>query len=166
MDGMYLPNADTIERYSLDIVSRSARDLTLIKAIEQTLDALRYNKTRFEADASFALDFAERIKNIKPTVVLDESGKLDDAILRAQDSVKSTYLAYIEKRTYASEDRSLEAEDGIPEAFTETIAASAELYNALSDLRWTISEHDAELSGRIDAKICRTPEELDTALSC
>lgn len=165
MDATYSPNTDTLERYSLDIVSRSARDLTLIRAIEQTLDALRYDQGNLEADCKFAIEFAERIQTITPQKVIDPTGRVDDSLVRAQDAIKSNYLALIEKRDRARDDRNLEISDGIEEAFSNTIAAAAGLYNAIGDLRWTIGEHDAELSEKIAVPVCRSKEEVRTVLA-
>ena len=165
MEKIYSPSGETIERFTLDIVSRTARDLTLLKAVDQTLDALSLDSGRLGADLKFAVEVTEKINKTKPQAMIDPAGNVDDNILRAQDSIKSVNIKYSEKRSHAENDNDLCEEDGVVEAFNKNIELSANLYNALSDLRWAIAEHDADLSPKLATSVCSSQQEIDAALT-
>ena len=162
---LYRPNIVTLREFSLDVVSRSARDLSLLQAIEQTIDALLLQQKRISADAQFANTMAKRISEIKPATPLDSDSDVGKLLGQAQEGVKRYYDLLIVKRQSAIDDARLADEDGVVEEYSRTIALAAELYNALNSLSWAIGEHDAEFSPRKkDGPVLSSPEAIDAYL--
>lgn len=137
---------ETLDRFSNDVVSDARRTLQLLRDIETTIEALCYDRARFEGPARFAHEAAERIKAAKRLKPLDPDGKAEEKLLRAQEIMRDLYDKLVEKRRHARQDDRLTDEDGVVEEFTRTIAVVADLHNGLNELRWAIGEYDADLA--------------------
>lgn len=143
---MYRPSRDALRDFGKRVLSGAARELSYLQAIEQTLDALLWDQKVLKMAAEFAVETSDRIKRTEPKEQLDKDGSLVGLFGQAQAKVEEYYLALIKKRDAALADPALTEEDGVAEAYTDTIALAADLHNALNDLRWAIMEHDAALS--------------------
>ena len=125
----------------------SQKSLTLLRAIDLTIDALVW----IEDQAGPTVVFIEKaVANIK---VCDRKCKLDpkdvatSAALTSEETSVALYNLLIQKRKFAIAARELDGDDkaAVVEAYNRAIAAVADLHNAFADLRWAIGEHDADL---------------------
>lgn len=132
--------------FSREVVDAASRSLKLLRDIEHTLSWLGRLRAQIVADATFAEDAAEFMNDLDTP--FDESGDLVRNLDAAQEAVESMYHALIDKREAGRRDRALRSDDGIEEAYSDTIAAAADLYNGLNTLRWAIMEHDADVGPR------------------
>lgn len=139
---------ETLDRLSSDVVSDAQRSLHLLRDIETTIQALCYDRTRFEGVAKFAHAVAEAFRNgrIKRDKPFDPEGKAEESLLRAQEAARKLYDRLIERRDAARQDERLADEDGVVDEFTRTIVVMADLHNGLNELRWAIGEYDADIA--------------------
>jgi len=152
---------ETLDRLSSDIVSDAQRSVQLLRAIETTIRALCYERTKFEAAAKFVHQFAEAVKAAKRgKTELDPKGVVEKNLLDAQSAVHKLYDELIEKRQSARDDHRLTEEDGVAEEYTTAIAVVADLHNGLNELRWAIGEYDADVAPR-GARRALTVDEME-----
>lgn len=143
--------------------NETLRSLELLRAIEETISALVYDRKFYEQFAVDALKFANEVKNRKPEEPLDPKGELDEILARGQEAAHKLYDSLINRRQFAREDPNVKEEDGLVDEFTRTISVLADLHNKLNDLRWVVGEHDAELE-KIRGSNLKTPAEIEQAL--
>lgn len=141
--------------------AETARSLDLLRAIESTLAWLERLTGTMSADAEYGEKVIAGLSDISG--VIDTDGTICASLEEAQKGVEDLYNLLITKRQHARDDSQLTEDDGINGAYTEAIAAAADLHNIFNTLRWHIGEHDADASPRVtDAtKVASTPDELD-----
>lgn len=141
--------------------AETARSLDLLRAIESTLAWLERMISNMNADAEYCEKAIAGLANISG--VIDTDGTICISLEEAQNGVEDLYNLLTAKRQHARDDSELTEEDGINGAYTEAIAAAADLHNIFNTLRWHIGEHDADAAPRAtDAtKVASTPDELD-----
>lgn len=142
--------------------AKSARSLGLLRAIESTLAWLERLTAQLQADT----DYAEKAIVGLPEVpgVIDPDDSIATSLEAAQAGVEELHGMLVEKRQHARNDHQLTEEDGIEGAYTEAIAAAADLHNVFDTLRWHIGEHDADAEPCVSdpKKIASTPDEIDS----
>jgi hypothetical protein len=146
MEASDAADLETLGRLSEDVVSDARRSLALLRDIETTIQALCYERTRFEGPAKFAHLAAEGIRGAKRVRQLDPEGEAEAKLLKAQNIMRDLYNKLVEKREYARHDDRLTEEDGVVDEFTRTISVVADLHNGLNELRWAVGEFDADLA--------------------
>jgi hypothetical protein len=153
---------ETLDRLSSDVVSDAQRSLHLLRDIDNTIQALCYDRTRFEGVAKFAHAVAEAFRNgrLKRDKPFDPEGKAEESLLRAQEAARRLYDRLIEKRRLAREDKRLAEDDGVVDEYTRTIAVVADLHNGLNELRWAIGEYDADMA-RNSGPILESAKDLE-----
>lgn len=125
------------------------RSRTLLRNIEQTLDALRISQRAVEMASSTIADEIERIRASSDRKKLDKDGSIAKSLLETQQSLKAYHQDLKERRDSAKADISLRQDDGIVEEYCHFINAVAELHNDINTFRWTIAEHDADNAKRL-----------------
>lgn len=156
----------TLGRLGTNIASHayeSLRSLQVLRAIEETISALTYDRKFYKEFAAVAGEFAKTVKSGKPDRILDLNGDLEATLARAQQAAKDLYDSLITRRRLAEEDLQVNDEDGLVEEFTRTINVLADLHNKINDLRWAVGEHDADLE-KPGAKHLKTAAEIEDAL--
>lgn len=146
-----------LNRFSEDINDSSIRSINLLNAIEFTITSLTRLTGHLKADSLFAFEILKFINEFD--AVIDEDDVITTKLEQAQESVLNLYNALRSKREFANEDHRLNADDGIEDAFTEAISASADLQNNINELRWHILEHDADYS-----QVSKTYRSMDDLL--
>lgn len=137
---------DSLRDFGHKVVDEAAREISLLDAIEQTLDSLKLDQRMFGALAGHAEYVAERLESAKSNGnLIDSEGQLSGLFEKAQSLAEDYYQALIRKREIAMVDDRLCDEDCVVDAFTDAIATAADLHNSLNRLRWAIGEHDADL---------------------
>jgi hypothetical protein len=153
-------DVETLERLSSDVVSDARRSLDLLRDIETTIQALCYERARFEGPAKFVHIAAGQIRAAKRDKPIDPDGKSEEKLFEAQQVMRDLYEKLIEKRQYAQQDERLTDDDGVVDEFTRTISVVADLHNGLNELRWAIGEYDADLATG-DGPVLRSPSEIE-----
>ena len=127
-----------------EVASENARNLDLLRSIDNTLSLLNRLAAQLRADTGYTE------KNIAIVKALPVEYDPDNTILESIDKVQSAtgdlYHELVSRGNAAKGDSRLTEDDGIEEAYTAAIAAAADLHNSLNTLRWVIGEHDADLS--------------------
>lgn len=135
-----------LREFTADVEAGAARNLVLLRDIEGTLAWLERLNGTLRADCGFTERVNEGLKLI--TGVIDPDGSIQNDIEQAQDKIEELYKLLICKRQHGRNDHQLTEEDGIEDAYTESIAQAADLQNSLNTLRWNIGEHDIDASPR------------------
>lgn len=130
--------------FTAGVQADAARSLALLRAIEGTLAWLERLSGQLCANATFAEKANAGLAQFKG--VIDPDDSIQGALEAAQSDVEELYTLLIEKRQHGRNDRQLTEEDGIEAAYTEAIAAAADLNNVINTLRWNIGEHDIDVA--------------------
>lgn len=128
--------------FSAGVQAEAARSLEILRAIESTLAWLERLTGQLRADVSFAEKVNAGLEQIAG--VIDPDNTIQDALQTAQLDVEELHSLLIAKRQHGRDDQRLTEEDGIEAAYTEAIAAAADLHNAINTMRWNIGEHDID----------------------
>lgn len=139
----------------------SQRSLTLLRAIDMTIDALVWIEDQAGPTISFVEKVAAAIKDCKRTAKIDPSNVVTSAVITAEESSVALYNVLLDKRAHAIAAVELDGDnkEAVVEAYNRAISAVADLHNAFADLRWTIGEHDADLE-EPTGKPLSTPEKV------
>ena len=151
--------------FTVGVKADAARSLELLHAIESTLAWLNKLSKTLNANTSFALEANDNLDKI--WCLIDEDEKLANEMESAQVMVEELYQELLAKRQHAINDHNLTDEDGIADAYTEAVAAAADLHNAINTLRWNIAEHDVDVSKSCDGPgpVITSREELKEYLA-
>lgn len=149
MKHLYRPDLITLRNFGESVLSATARDLALLNAIEETIDALSLEAKQLGSLAEFAFDTAERIKKIDPVKALDPEGTLERILLAGQEKAEEYCETLKAKRQAGRDDCRLRRDDGIEDAYNDVIESVVELHNGLNELRWAVLVHDGLLSPAI-----------------
>jgi|GEM_PF-3393003 hypothetical protein len=141
-------NEHTVERLRrFGDEAASANRLELLKAIEETLDALALERRR----VSTLIDNGEMlIESItkSSTMVFDQDGELTQQLERIERGLREESIpTLIAKRNAAYADPQIRGDycDGIVSAYDELISRMEKLHDTTVNLRWAVMEHDADL---------------------
>lgn len=130
-----------LEAFGSEVSEASGRSLDLLRTIEVTIDTLNRVSKKVNADCEYAAATVAALNrnNVK---IVDAVGaeKAVDALERAQEKVQKLHQELVLSHQAAAVDTQLHPDDGVVEAFAETISATAKLHNQLNQLRWVISE--------------------------
>ena len=160
-------NAAAEVRSFCESVSVSAtRSITLLKAIEQTVDWLVWMRGIAKTNAQFADKAAQAIKICERVKVIDADGTLCALFEETEADVCRVHEMLLSKRNAGIKAPELVGhhKETIVDEYTSTIAAVADLHNMMADLRWAIGEHDADLERPSEAEFS-SKEELRAYLA-
>lgn len=129
------------------ISAETTKNLGVLKAIETTVFWLSVIQDKANAEFGLAAKAAEAIKTCDYEKPIDTEGKLAGIIEDTEAGLNDLYNKLISKRQAARKAAELDGEDKelIVDEYTSAIAAIADLHNAMTDLRWAVMEHDADL---------------------
>jgi hypothetical protein len=135
-------------RFISDSVLDSAtHSITLLKAIEQTVEVLAWLQNQAKTDYTFAVTVSDGLKTCNPVKPIDAEGILCASLEQAEIALENLHQLLTKKCDAAN--KAPELEDGHKEAVIDeyqlAISAVADLHNAIVDLRWAVGEHDADL---------------------
>ncbi len=154
-----------LRAFTAEVGDVAARSLTLLRDIEHTLNWLGHRTRMFDTLTAFADQVNNELDRIDG--VIDADGALTPAMEEAQGDIEEVYRALIAKRQSARDDRRLCEDDGVEAAYTETIAAAADLHNSINRLRWNIGEHDVDAAPHASdpAMVAHSPEDVERILN-
>lgn len=136
-----------VRNFCESVSQSTTKNITLLKAIEQTVNWLAWIQNSAKADASFADKAAEDIKTCERVKTIDLDGTLCALIEETESGLERIHQLLISKREAARKAPELKGDhkDAVVDEYTNAIAAIADLHNLMADLRWAIGEHDADL---------------------
>ena len=140
-------NLSKLCAFGSEVAAESARSIYFLTAIESTLSWLNRLTAQLRSDANFSENLiAGIISNKSDKNVIDRNDAITNKLESAQTSINELYEILLSKRKAGRADTQLTDADGIEDAYSNAIAAAADLHNNLNTLRWSICEHDADLS--------------------
>lgn len=125
----------------------SQRSLTLLRAVDMTIDALVWIEKQACTTVAFIEKVTTSVKTCNRTSKIDSDHLVTSAVLTSEEASASLYNVLLEKRKCAITAAELDGEDkeAVVEAYNAAVAAVADMHNVFADLRWAIGEHDADL---------------------
>lgn len=134
-----------LKAFGNSIKTEAARDLDLLRRIENTLDVLDVRCERLR-QANLAADyFISAIKDAVPAEnAYENEVDLVSLFEAARDSVEDAYNRWSLKHLCAVNAPELNADDGIVEAYAHLLDGIAALHDKLNTLCWIIREEEAE----------------------
>ena len=128
---------------SSGVQALAARNLELLRAIEDTLDGLAADT---ELVRSISRTYSELKSKLQPsTTEIDPSGRIRAVLDKSSDSCVRIYKDARNRHLFASTDPQLRPDDGVVEAFNEFASAIDELHDTIEELSQRIANHDAVL---------------------
>lgn len=139
--------AEEVRSFCEQVSASAAQNLDLLRKIEQTVDWLVLLQDTAAAHEKFANSVAERVKACDLEVPLDPGDELTSCFEKAESTIEKLHAVLVDKRESAIADPDLRGdhEAAVVEEFTRSIAAVADLHSAVTDLRWSLLEHDADV---------------------
>lgn len=121
----------------------AARNLDLLRAIEDTVDGL-------VADTDLVRSISRTYSELKTklsarSTEIDPTGRICAILDKTSDSCVRIYKDAKNRHIFASADPQLRPDDGVVEAFSEFVGAINELHDTVEELSEWISTHDAVL---------------------
>lgn len=129
---------------SLDGINAfAARNLELLSAIENTLDALDADTGLLRAIASGYEEVHQSLRSVVGAI--DPNGTLTFRLEKASDACVRIFQDARKRYGSACNDPRLCEEDGVAEAYESFLLALREMHDAIEALREWIAVHDAVL---------------------
>lgn len=120
----------------------AARDLRLLRNIEETVRVLARIETNLRANQrmaeSFVADIQEFQHQFDENRFLQATDRLEDELTDLRSTLDACLLA-------AKTDKALTEEDGVADAYRNTIEAVCNLYSIVEHVRWVLMHRNAEL---------------------
>ena len=125
----------------------TTKTISLLKAIEQTVDWLAWLQNRARADTVFADKAAENIKICDRVKIIDLDGTIVSLVEEAEGGLERLYQLLINKRAAAMKAPELQGDHktAVVDEYTPAISVIANLHNSMTELKWAIGEHDSDL---------------------
>ena len=131
-------------------VRRSAETSTLelLRTVSSTVDALAAMQKACGTFENLAHQATDSIKKCKPAQVIDANNIVSDLLSAAEGALQVQDAVLRKQLAAAQNDPTLRGgnREDIVSEFKRSIAACADLHNAIVDMRWAIMEHAADLS--------------------
>lgn len=139
--------------FCTSVSESTAGSITLLKAIEHTVRWNTLLQNRARADADFAYKAAEDLRECERVKVIDSDGTICVLLEGLEDSIKNLHKILLEKQAAANRTPELNGDHKIAvvDEYAESIAAISDLHGAITELKWAVGEHDADLEKPEDA---------------
>jgi len=121
--------------------------LELIKAVEDTVDALSKEQIVFTDLFISACEQVERIHACTNDGALDPEGSINELLINAETALQAIYHNYKYRLLAANACPHLgDHKDDVVNEYTTTLELISDLHETTEEMRWAIKEHDADLS--------------------
>jgi 16S rRNA G527 N7-methylase RsmG len=134
------------QHFAGEIAGVVARSVALLDAIESTVTSLAGHTEVMALLANQGRRITEEVAKFKGEALIDAEAVNTEGLQRLTAKLLADYHDAIERRNSARNDHQLTADDGVEEAWTNHIAALADLHNVLEDLRDTVETVDSTKS--------------------
>jgi len=144
--------------------SAESANLELLRAVDETVDALVHEQKTLRSHLDMALWFLNQIESHEADSIIDSDDEAEVSFARAQASLRHFIDTLRLKKNCAIDDRELNGshEESVTDAYEETITYAVDLFEMIEQLRMVLSEHDADASTVSDT--FSSPEELLASL--
>lgn len=141
----------------------AARNLQLLSAIENTLDALDSDiKIIVGIDASYE-ELRQRLES--SDVVIDPDRRIESNLIKASDACSRIYHDAQQRHVAACTDPQLNPDDGVADAYESFMDAIRHLHDTVEDLREWVAIHDAVLEPSISAAFSNADDLFESLMS-
>lgn len=127
----------------------AARNLELLAAIENTLDALNSDTSLLRAIHAGYEEIQDRLTDSRTAI--DDGGRIQLMLEKAGAVCSRIYHDACKRHAAACQDPQLRPDDGVAEAYCEFMEAVRNLHDYIEELREWIATHDAVLEPSISA---------------
>jgi hypothetical protein len=138
--------AQTLNRVSISTASAqafAARNLELLTAIENTIDALTGDTDLLSAISRTYSELQEKLSSFEGEI--DASGRIGAMLDKASASCARIYRDAEHRHQAACTDPQLRPDDGVTDAYEAFMNAVHELHDTVESLREWVAVHDAVL---------------------
>lgn len=141
----------------------AARNLQLLSAIENTLDALDSDiKIIVGIDASYE-ELRQRLESTE--AVIDSDGRIESNLVKASDACSRIYHDAQQRHVSACTDPLLNPDDGVADAYESFMDAIRHLHDTVEDLREWVATHDAVLQPSTSAVFSNADDLFESLMS-
>lgn len=139
--------AAEVRAFCESVSGSTSSSISLLRAIEQTVEWLTLIQDRAKADSAFAYKAADHLKSCTPSNPIDSDGVLSAKMEEIEESLQKLHGMLVAKQNVAVNAPELDGDnrDSVLDEYTAAISAIADLHNSIADLKWAIGEHDADL---------------------
>lgn len=130
-------------------IQGGSSSLQILKLVDITVDWLVRLQGKAKADAKFASDTTDRVRNTTLSAGLDP----DDEIARIFETGEKSIAEFrelLKRKQQAARDATEltdSAKADVVREYSRTIECIGDLHNAFLELRWAIMDHDGQHSG-------------------
>lgn len=139
----------------------AARNLELLAAIENTLDALSADTNLLNAIHDGYREIHEKLEGTSSAI--DDDGRIQGILDKAGAACARIYHDACQRHQSACQDPLLHPDDGVADAYGAFIEALRELHDTIESLREWIATHDAVLQPTTGT-VYASADDLFTAL--
>ena len=132
------PRRADFEAGSEHLQSFAARNLGLLQAIEKTIAACDNDRELFSLMLKNVLHRTDAIRKADHDKPLDPDGKVDEVLAEAVLSLQRIYEHERKCAQSAIDDKRVQSDDGLVDAYRELVGTIADLHNSIEDLREVI----------------------------
>ena len=138
---------EEVQFFCESISDETTKNLDTLRSIETTVFWLSVIQKHANANFGLAIKVAEALKICGRVAPIDVEDKLSGTIETVESRLNDIYNLLISMRDTDLEAAELDGPDKvlIVDEYTSAITAVADLHNAMTDLRWAVMEHDADL---------------------
>jgi hypothetical protein len=141
----------------------AARNLQLLSAIENTLDALDSDiKIIVGIDASYD-ELRQRLESNE--AVIDPDRRIESNLVKASEACSRIYRDARQRHGFACIDPELHPDDGVADAYESFMDAIGHLHDTVEDLREWMASHDAVLEPSISAVFSSADDLFESLMS-
>lgn len=141
----------------------AARNLQLLSAIENTLDALDSDTQIIVGiDASYE-ELRQRLASFG--AVIDPDRRIESNLTKASDVCSRIYHDAQQRHVSACTDPQLHPDDGVADAYTSFMDAIRRLHDTVEDLRDWVATHDAVLEPSISPVFTNADDLFESLMS-
>jgi len=141
-------SGDKVRAFGEFISGSAINNLKLLRLIDDTIEGLCVLERHVNADADYVFKAKEKLDASKRKKSLDPNNVSHDLIISGEDGLRELYGDISEKKKAAERADELadEHKENVVQAYDRALNGVTRLYDAAQKLRWTIMEHDADLS--------------------
>ena len=127
------------------ITDTTARTLGMFSLIDETADGFNWLAQNLKTTTDWIEKKVEQIKSCESVSLIDPNDTFCESLGLSQEITNNFYRRLIRRRDRTKSTTNLERSAGIVEAISAALTQVADFYNATSNLRSAIIDHDADL---------------------
>lgn len=143
--------SDVVRHYGRGVAEQSELSLSLLRAIDDTVEWLARIQQEAVSGVSMGQDILRTLNRCERLRAIDADGELHDLYITVEGKLKELIAQFEVKRSSAQNDRRLGEHKGdLVDEYDAAIETISQLHDVFVELRWAVSEHDADLEKPVD----------------